>query len=174
MRKKSRIIEKGAKLRAIGISHFLNIILCAQSNSTTFFWKFYKEEKDRQEEARAYYKTRYAQYFADAHKRINVEHSGDQVNFVCTREDGTYINPRTMQHTSAIIHSQLNIPEFDYHSLRHPYVKPTTKNLFFQKQKSQTTNYDLMAWVFCFRVLCRWLWSENAIHCPSFSILVLD
>lgn len=32
------------------------------------------------------------------------------------------------------------------HALRHPYVKPTTKYLFLQKQKSQTTNYDLMAW----------------------------
>ena len=39
------------------------------------------------------------------------------------------------------------------HDLRHPYVKHTTKNISLQKQKSQTTNSNLIVWVFCFRVL---------------------
>ena len=32
------------------------------------------------------------------------------------------------------------LPHFSCHSLRHPYVKHTTKNISLQKQKSQTTN----------------------------------
>ena len=49
-------------------------------------------------------------------------------------EDGSYITARTMQHTSSIIHHNLTFSEFDYHSLRHPYVKPTTKKFttFFE------------------------------------------
>ena len=40
-----------------------------------------------------------------------------------------------------------------FHDLRHPYVKHTTKNISLQKQKSQTTNFDLIVWGFCFCVL---------------------
>ncbi len=39
-----------------------------------------------------------------------------------------------------------------FHDLRHPYVKHTTKNKSLQKQKSQTTNFDLIVWGFCFCV----------------------
>ena len=39
-----------------------------------------------------------------------------------------------------------------YHDLRHPYVKYTTKNIFLQKQKSQTINDNLIVWDFCFCV----------------------
>lgn len=41
------------------------------------------------------------------------------------------------------------------HDLRHPYVKHTTKNKSLQKQKSQTTNDNLIVWDFCFFDLCR-------------------
>ena len=34
--------------------------------------------------------------------------------------------------------------------LRHPYVKPTTKNKSLQKQKTQATKMDLIAWFFRF------------------------
>ena len=42
--------------------------------------------------------------------------------FVCVRENGEYYNSRNMQYTSQIIHQQLNIPGFDYHSLRHTHA----------------------------------------------------
>ena len=42
-----------------------------------------------------------------------------------------------------------------FHDLRHPYVKHTTKNKSLQKQKSQTTNDNLIVWDFCFFDLCR-------------------
>ena len=45
------------------------------------------------------------------------------------------------------------LPNIRFHDLRHPYVKHTTKNISLQKQKSQTTNFDLIVWGFCFCVL---------------------
>lgn len=81
-----------------------------------------RQEKEQQEAAKAYFKERYAQYFTDEHRRINTMGNGAQIHFVCAREDGTYITPRTLQHTSSIIHNQLSIPEFDYHSLRHTHT----------------------------------------------------
>ena len=37
-----------------------------------------------------------------------------------------------------------------FHDLRHPYVKHTTKKYNSEKQKSQTTNFALIVWDFCF------------------------
>lgn len=37
-----------------------------------------------------------------------------------------------------------------FHSLRHPYVKHTTKKYNSEKQKTQATKIDLIAWVFRF------------------------
>ena len=36
------------------------------------------------------------------------------------------------------------------HDLRHPYVKHTTKKYNSEKQKTQATKMDLIAWVFRF------------------------
>ena len=47
------------------------------------------------------------------------------------------------------------MPKMRFHDLRHPYVKHTTKNKSLQKQKSQTTNDNLIVWDFCFFDLCR-------------------
>ena len=44
-------------------------------------------------------------------------------------------------------------PEFEqivFHGLRHPYVKHTTKKYNSEKQKTQATKMDLIAWVFRF------------------------
>lgn len=37
-----------------------------------------------------------------------------------------------------------------FHDLRHPYVKHTTKKYNSENQKSQTTNFALIVWDFCF------------------------
>ena len=79
-------------------------------------------EKERQEAAKVYFKERYARYFVDDYRHINSLGFGAPIDFVCVREDGTYINLRTMQHTSYVVQKQLDIPEFDYHSLRHTHA----------------------------------------------------
>lgn len=47
---------------------------------------------------------------------------GEPVFLVNARENGTYIQPRTMTSAARIIHGNLNIPEFTYHSLRHTHA----------------------------------------------------
>ena len=42
------------------------------------------------------------------------------------------------------------LPKVVFHSLRHPYVKHTTKKYNSEKQKTQATKIDLIAWVFRF------------------------
>ena len=47
-------------------------------------------------------------------------------------------------------------PEFTrivFHGLRHPYVKHTTKKFNSEKQKTQATKMDLIAWGFCFCIV---------------------
>ena len=51
-----------------------------------------------------------------------------RVKMVCVTEHGEYTSTDSFKYCSKIIHKELKIA-FDYHSLRHPYVKPTTKNL---------------------------------------------
>ena len=79
-------------------------------------------ERNRQLRASSYYDSRYKHYYEDAHKRISENPSDKEVDFVCRRENGEYINLRTMQYTTQIIHNQLHIPEYDFHSLRHTHA----------------------------------------------------
>lgn len=53
--------------------------------------------------------------------KISQNVSPNVINFICRRENGSYITFRTMQHTSHVIHTQLNFPEYDTHSLRHTH-----------------------------------------------------
>ena len=79
-------------------------------------------EKQKQENARVYFGERYPLYYETERGEITEQTTPKEIRFVCVREDGTYISPRTMQHTSHIIHKDLNIKDFDYHSLRHTHA----------------------------------------------------
>ena len=79
-------------------------------------------EKVKQDNARAYFGDRFTRYYETERREIMQEPTEKEIRFVCIREDGTYITPRTMQHTSRIIHLDLNIRDFDYHSLRHTHA----------------------------------------------------
>ncbi len=85
-------------------------------------------EKIKQDNARAYFGDRFARYYENEHREIIQEPTAKEVNFICIREDGSYITPRTMQHTSRIIHLDLNIRDFDYHSLRHTHATVLLEN----------------------------------------------
>lgn len=88
-------------------------------------------EKERQDRAKEYYGIFYAKYFSDEHllfsgedpeylvppNRISQDDNGFPIHFICVRENGTYITPRTMQHVSKVIKRDI-FPDFDFHSLR--------------------------------------------------------
>lgn len=77
--------------------------------------------------------TKYAEYYTrlyeENHTRIiNSQTMGDRTWFINTRENGDFIQPRIMQHTSNVIHKQLNIKEFTFHSLRHTHTTNLLEN----------------------------------------------
>lgn len=81
-----------------------------------------KRIKDRSERAKAFYDDMFIQNYESDHTRmLNTEGNGDIINLVLVRDSGEFIQPRTMQHTSNIIHTKLDYPEFDFHSLRHTH-----------------------------------------------------
>lgn len=94
--------------RVIEIDEELYNLLCA--------------EKEKQEKATPYFAERYSHYYETDKREITTTETERKINFVCVREDGTYITPRIMQHTSRVIHNELNIKEFDFHSLRHTHA----------------------------------------------------
>ena len=79
-------------------------------------------ERNRQERAGAYFVERYRRYYVDSSKRITENPKDKEVDFVCRRENGEYINLRTMQYTTQIINEKLHLEEFDFLSLRHTHV----------------------------------------------------
>lgn len=106
-----------------------------------------QREKAKREKAEPYYDEHFARYYVEHPLQFTGNEPSTQppqnkissagpieIHLINSREDGSYITARTMQHTSSIIHHNLAFPEFDYHSLRHPYVKPTTKKIttFFE------------------------------------------
>lgn len=85
-------------------------------------------ERNRQSHARAYFGNRYKLYYEDIYKRISDNPTNKEADFICRRENGEYINLRTMQYTTQIIHNQLHIPEYDFHSLRHTHATMLVEN----------------------------------------------
>ena len=65
-------------------------------------------------------------------------HSED--DFVFPSKINTGLGSRTFYRHYQEILKAADLTDINFHTLRHPYVKRTTKNIFLQKQKSQTTN----------------------------------
>ena len=81
-----------------------------------------KRTKNRSERAKVFYDDMYIQIYESEYTRmLNTEGNGNIINLVLVRDSGEFIQPRTMQHTSNIIHTKLDYPEFDFHSLRHTH-----------------------------------------------------
>lgn len=92
-----------------------------------------KKEYNKQLKARDYYDEHYNHYYCEDTimyaktddavpvNKISKTPSKNEIDFVCRRENGSYVNPRTTQNISSVIHKQLNFPEYDTHSLRHTH-----------------------------------------------------
>jgi len=79
-----------------------------------------KDEFQRQQRAREYYGQRYQQVCVN--ERGYLGSTGKPVYLINTREDGTFIQPRSLQHTNHVAHKELNMPLFDFHTLRHTHT----------------------------------------------------
>ena len=79
-----------------------------------------KDEFQRQQRAREYYGQRYQQVCVN--ERGYLGSTGKPVYLINTREDGTFIQPRSLQHTNHVAHTELNMPLFDFHTLRHTHT----------------------------------------------------
>lgn len=77
--------------------------------------------------AKEYYGELYTQIYEDNQRALNNE-NGAPLELVCIRENGTYIQPRTMQHTASVIHHKMGYPEFTFHSLRHTHATMLAEN----------------------------------------------
>lgn len=80
-----------------------------------------KKCKERHFKSITFYNEYYKQLKINSNNELNYI-EGTPIHLLCTRDDGTYIQPRIMQHTSRVIHYKLNCPDFDYHSLRHTHA----------------------------------------------------
>ncbi|SHM76919.1 Site-specific recombinase XerD [Anaerosporobacter mobilis DSM 15930] len=84
-----------------------------------------QKTKLRQSKAKDLYEEHYTHYYENSNRELITDKIDDtctEIELVNRRDDGTYIQPRVMQHCSRVIHYDLNIIDFDYHSLRHTHV----------------------------------------------------
>ena len=78
----------------------------------------HKELQEKQIRAKEYYADEYSLIYYDEELGIN-ESTGNVIDFINVYENGGFIQPRTIQHTSQVIHKFY--PAFTFHSLRHTH-----------------------------------------------------
>lgn len=87
-----------------------------------------KRAKLRQERARDYYGEHYTYLYVNDKRQLNSEGDGKKIRMISARENGSFIHPRTMQHTARVVHQTMHYPEFDFHSLRHTHATMLAEN----------------------------------------------
>ncbi|MBZ9692431.1 site-specific integrase [Clostridium sp. M14] len=80
-----------------------------------------KKYKAQQLKDKLFYGEHYTKLRINDKKQIN-EIEGNEIHLVNIRENGTYIQPRVMQHAFRIIHYKLGYEKLDYHSFRHTHA----------------------------------------------------
>ena len=85
-----------------------------------------RRERKRQDQSQAYYDEFYMQYFENDARGIVLapeDLSGMKpIELLLVRQDGSYIQARTLQHTSSVIHHEMGVRDFTFHSLRHTHA----------------------------------------------------
>ena len=81
----------------------------------------------------------------------------DELKDYISRLYGLLPTDRIFHLTKSFLHHEMTrgaekagVKRIRIHDLRHPYVKHTTKKYNSEKQKTQATKMDLIAWVFRF------------------------
>ena len=89
-------------------------------------------------------------------RRVEIENGKTVDNdLLFTRWNGQPFDPNAVTSWFPGFLAAHDLPAVHFHSLRHPYVKHTTKKYNSEKQKTQATKIvDLIAWGFCFCFVC--------------------
>jgi len=85
-----------------------------------------RRERKRQDKDRAYYEDMYTVYYENDVRGLvtspDQTSSATPIELMLVRQDGSYIQARTMQHASSVIHYELGVKDFTFHSLRHTHA----------------------------------------------------
>lgn len=85
-----------------------------------------KRERQRQDNDRLHYGEMYPLYYENDARglvtSLDGSSMGTPVELMLVRPDGSYIQARTMQNASSVIHHELGIKDFTFHSLRHTHA----------------------------------------------------
>ena len=85
-----------------------------------------RRERKRQDKDRAYYEDMYTVYYENDVRGLvtspDQASSATPIGLMLVRQDGSYIQARTMQHASSVIHYELGVKDFTFHSLRHTHA----------------------------------------------------
>ena len=71
-------------------------------------------------------------------------------DYICVNPMGGLYTPNYITQHFSLLLKKHNLRHIRFHDLRHPYVKHTTKKYNSEKQKTQATKMNLIAWVFRF------------------------
>lgn len=77
-------------------------------------------------------------------------YSTQYLDYVCVNQLGELLRPSYVTDHFRELLEKYGLRHIRFHDLRHPYVKHTTKKYNSEKQKTQATKIDLIAWVFRF------------------------
>ena len=86
--------------------------------------------KEQQERARLYYNEYYTHLYENhGHQLVTKgDDTSKEIRLINVRENGTYVQPRVMQHCSRVIHYDMGYKSFDFHSLRHTHTTMLLEN----------------------------------------------
>lgn len=89
-----------------------------------------RKTKEKQDRAYLYYDEYYTHLYENGEHQIVTEKDeiSKEIHLINVRENGTYIQPRTMQHCSRVIHYEMGYKNFDFHSLRHTHTTMLLEN----------------------------------------------
>lgn len=93
------------------------------------FSELLKREKERKEAGRKIYQSRFIKYYINDSGQLNTDCNGKEIDLVTVKMDGTYVNPRMMQHTSSVIHKELKFIDFDMYSLCYTFNNNSNKKI---------------------------------------------
>lgn len=86
-------------------------------------------------------------------KMFQGSYNAQYLDYVCVNQLGELLRPSYVTDHFRELLEKYGLRHIRFHDLRHPYVKHTTKKYNSEKQKTQATKIDLIAWVFCFCII---------------------